>query len=198
MYPSIRSNGLDWSCDELDSLQPISIDSFRPTLKTNYNIEALSLDDWDEVRVIYLEGIATGNATFESTAPSWEEWNASHLPHSRLVTRTNNEVVGWAALSAVSRRAVYAGVAEVSIYVKSAHRGKGIGRGLLAQLIIESEAHGIWTLQAGIFPENEQSLSLHKHAGFREIGRRERIGCMHGVWRDVILLERRSGTLYRL
>ena len=167
----------------------------RPTLKTNYIIEALNPDDWDEVRGIYLEGIATGNATFETTAPSWEEWNASHLPHSRLVTRTNNEVAGWAALSPVSRRAVYAGVAEVSIYVKSALRGKGIGRGLLAELIVESEAHGIWTLQAGIFPENEQSLILHKQAGFREIGRRERIGHLNGTWRDVILLERRSSIL---
>ncbi len=149
-------------------------------------------DDWEKVRAIYLEGIATGNATFETTAPSWEEWDSAHLAHSRLVARASSDIAGWAALSPVSRREVYAGVAEVSIYVKFTYRGQGIGRALLAALIAESEKHGIWTLQAGIFPENEHSLLLHKQAGFREVGRRERIGRMDGQWRDVMLLERRS------
>ena len=157
-----------------------------------YEIDAMRRDDWEKVRAIYLEGIATGNATFETTAPSWEEWDSAHLPHSRLVARTNSDIAGWAALSPVSRREVYAGVAEVSIYVKSTHRGRGVGRALLARLIGESERHGIWTLQAGIFPENQPSLLLHKRAGFREVGRRERIGRMNGQWRDVICFERRS------
>jgi L-amino acid N-acyltransferase YncA len=151
-------------------------------------------DDWEKVRAIYLEGIATSNATFETTAPSWEVWDTAHLPHSRLVARTDFDIAGWAALSPVSRREVYAGVAEVSIYVESTHRGHGVGRALLARLIAESERNGIWTLQAGIFPENQPSLLLHKQGGFREVGRRERIGRMNGLWRDVILLERRSSN----
>lgn len=160
----------------------------------NYKIDAMSPRDWESVRVIYLEGIATGIATFETSAPSWEEWDSRHLPHSRLVARRNGEVAGWAALTPVSKREVYAGVAEVSIYVGSAHRGTGIGRALLAALIDESEKNGIWTLQAGIFPENERSLNLHKLAGFREVGTRERIGQLRGQWRDVVLLERRSSA----
>jgi L-amino acid N-acyltransferase YncA len=158
----------------------------------NLTIDAMSPRDWESVRAIYLEGIATGIATFETSAPSWEDWDSKHLLHSRLVARKNGEVAGWAALSPVSRREVYAGVAEVSIYVGTTHRGSGIGRVLLAALIDESERNGIWTLQAGIFPENERSLNLHKLSGFREVGRRERIAQLKGQWRDVVLLERRS------
>lgn len=158
----------------------------------NCTIDAMNPNDWESVRKIYLEGIATGIATFETSAPSWEDWDSRHLLHSRLVARRNGEVAGWAALSPVSRREVYAGVAEVSIYVGSAHRGNGVGRALLMALIDESEKNGIWTLQAGIFPENERSLNLHKLAGFRVIGTRERIGQLKGEWRDVVLLERRT------
>jgi len=148
--------------------------------------------DWPQVRAIYKEGIATGDATFETDAPEWDAWNAAHLPHSRLVAREGDAVVGWAALSGVSDRCVYGGVAEVSVYVAAAHRGKGLGRRLLAGLVAESERNGIWTLQAGIFPENTGSIAIHRQCGFREVGRRERLGRMNGRWRDVLLLERRS------
>jgi L-amino acid N-acyltransferase YncA len=157
-------------------------------------IEPLVAGDWDAVRSIYSQGIATGNATFQQTAPDWEEWNAAHLPGCRLVARAEGAVVGWAALSPVSSRAVYRGVAEVSIYVAEAVRGCGVGASLMARLIVESEADGIWTLQAGIFPENTASIKLHTDAGFRIVGTRSRLGCMHGRWRDVVLLERRSLT----
>jgi len=148
--------------------------------------------DWDCVQAIYAEGIATQQATFETTAPTWPLWDASHLPCARLVARINETIVGWAALSPVSSRKVYAGVAEVSVYVSENQRGRGIGRQLLEALIAASELNGIWTLQAGIFPENITSLALHQSCGFRVVGRRERIGNMAGVWRDTILLERRS------
>ncbi|MFY9619097.1 MAG: N-acetyltransferase family protein [Pyrinomonadaceae bacterium] len=148
--------------------------------------------DWSAVRAIYLEGIATGEATFETEAPSWEEWDAAHLSFARLVGRAGDIVSGWAALSPVSRRRVYAGVAEVSVYVAAHSRGKGVGSGLLERLIKESEQNGIWTLQAAVFPENATTLALHKRCGFREIGRRERISKLSGGWRDTILLERRS------
>lgn len=153
-------------------------------------------DDWSAVRAIYLEGIATGNATFAQTAPDWETWDAGHLPQVRMVGRADSgDVLGWAALSAVSSRSVYAGVAEVSIYVAERARGCGVGRQLLARLIAESEANGIWTLQAGIFPENAQSIALHRRAGFRIVGTRQRLGQMDGRWRDVVLMERRSATV---
>src|SRR5437660_691306 len=139
-------------------------------------IEQMSRADWEQVRAIYLEGIATGNATFETKAPSWEVWNSSHLPFARLVARFSDRVAGWAALSPVSQRCVYGGVAEVSVYVSQAHRHSGIGRQLLEALISESERNGIWTLQAGMFPENTGSLALHRKLGFREVGRRERVG----------------------
>lgn len=141
---------------------------------------------------IYEEGIATGNATFQSEAPAWEEWNNSHLMQCRLVAADGDEVVGWAALTPVSGRCVYAGVAEVSVYVSESARGKGIGKMLLRKLIEESEKNNIWTLQAGIFPENIASLKIHEALGFRKIGLREKIGKMKGIWRDTVLLERRS------
>jgi L-amino acid N-acyltransferase YncA len=153
----------------------------------------MRLEDWPAVRSIYLEGITTGNATFEQSAPNWETWDAGHLSAPRLVGRSEpGDVLGWAALSAVSGRCVYAGVAEVSIYVSELARGRGVGRQLLARLIADSEAAGIWTLQAGIFPENVPSIALHQRAGFRIVGKRERLGQMNGRWRDVILMERRS------
>lgn len=155
-------------------------------------VEEMSERDWERVRAIYLEGIETGRATFETRAPGWDEWNRSHLAHSRLVARVGGDVGGWAALSPVSARKVYRGVAEVSVYVARAARGGGVGRALLAALVESSERHGIWTLQAGIMSENTESLALHLRCGFREVGRRERIGKLHGVWHDTVLLERRS------
>ncbi|WP_400191008.1 GNAT family N-acetyltransferase [Hymenobacter sp. B81] len=157
---------------------------------------ALTAAHWPQVRAIYEEGIATGQATFTTQAPAWPDWDQSHLPHSRLVLLNEEEqVLGWAALSPVSSRCVYGGVAELSVYVAAAARGRGVGRQLLSALVAESEAHGIWTLQAGIFPENEASRCLHAQAGFREVGRRERIGQLHGRWRDTLLLERRSAVV---
>ena len=159
-------------------------------------IDALHPTDWLQVHTIYLEGIATGQATFEQRAPDWEAWDRKHLLTCRLVARDRVEqVVGWAALTPYSARAVYAGVAEVSIYIAAAMRGQGVGRRLLTALVDASEAAGIWTLQAGIFPENTASVRLHARCGFRVVGRRERIGQLHGVWRDVLLLERRSGII---
>ena len=158
-------------------------------------IEPMTPGDWDGVRAIYLEGIATGNATFEKSAPDWERWNAGHLQACRLVACAAGDVLGWAALSPVSGRCVYAGVAEVSVYVAERARGRGIGRLLLIELVAASERHGIWTLQAGIFPENQASIALHQKAGFRIVGVRERLGCMDGRWRDVVLMERRSAVV---
>ncbi len=158
----------------------------------DYIIDALKPADWDGVRAIYLEGIATRNATFETDAPTWEKWNSNHLAEGRLVARAGGMVLGWAALSRVSERCVYAGVAEVSVYVGVKYRSQGIGRALLEALAAASEKNGVWTLQAGVFPENHASLALCRRCGFREVGRRERLGKIHGVWHDVILLERRS------
>jgi len=151
--------------------------------------------DWQAIRAIYLEGIATGNATLETDAPAWEQWHASHLPSCRLVAREGTTVVGWAALSPVSGRCIYGGVAEISVYVSGSAQGRGVGRALLNRLVDESEQNGIWTLQAGILAENRVSLALHRKSGFREVGRRERIGKLAGVWRDVVLMERRSATV---
>ncbi len=157
------------------------------------HIRTLQPTDWPSVRAIYEQGIATRNATFEAQAPEWETWTAVHLSGCRFVAENEaGEVCGWAALTPVSGRCVYAGVAEVSVYVSEACRGMGVGRQLLERLVEASVAAGFWTLQAGIFPENTGSLSLHERAGFRMIGRRERIGQMHGQWRDTVLLERRS------
>jgi L-amino acid N-acyltransferase YncA len=147
---------------------------------------------WEKVKKIYEEGIATGNATFETTVPPWEDWDASHAKSPRLVAVENEEIVGWAALTNVSGRCIYAGVGEVSVYVSGLHRGKGIGRKLLQALISESEKNEYWTLQAGIFPENKSSIKIHEDCGFRLIGVREKIGKMNNVWRDTLLMEKRS------
>jgi L-amino acid N-acyltransferase YncA len=155
-------------------------------------IHQMSTSDWPRVKQIYLEGIASGQATFETEAPSFAQWDKAHLLGARLVARQGDAIAGWAALSPVSQRCVYGGVAEVSVYVETSNRGLGIGRKLLDALINESEQNGIWTLQAGIFPENVASLVIHRGCGFRQVGRRERIGKMNGRWRDTILLERRS------
>ncbi len=159
-------------------------------------IGAMTPADWEEVRRIYAEGIATGNATLETSAPSWETWDADHRKDCRLVARgPGGEILGWAALSPVSERCAYGGVAEVSVYVASAARGRGIGRGLLSALIRASEEAGLWTLQAGIFPENTASIAIHNGCGFRTVGVREKLGKLAGVWRDVMLLERRSARV---
>jgi L-amino acid N-acyltransferase YncA len=163
-------------------------------MEKEFAIRQMVPEDWERLRSIYLEGLATGQATFETDAPSWEKWNESHLNIPRLVAVFPNEgaVVGWAALAPVSSRAVYRGVAEVSVYVADNFRGKGTGKALLEQLIADSERKGIWTLQASVFPENIASLTLHQICGFREVGTRQRIGMLNGVWRDTVLLERRS------
>jgi len=158
-------------------------------------IAPMTEQDWPAVREIYVQGIATGNATFEQAAPEWKEWSERHLPSCRLVARLESRIVGWAALSPVSSRCVYGGVAEVSVYVADGARGCGVGRQLLDALVNASEQSGIWTLQAGIFPENQASIHLHQQAGFRIVGRRERLGCMNGQWRDIVLMERRSAVV---
>jgi L-amino acid N-acyltransferase YncA len=155
-------------------------------------MRGLRSGDWPEVSRIYAEGIATGNATFETEVPSWEAWDAAHLAEHRLVAERGGRVAGWIALAPVSPRACYAGVAEVSAYVGEEARGEGIGAELLAAVVESSERAGIWTLQTGVFPENEASLGLLRRFGFRALGTQERIGRLHGVWQDVVLLERRS------
>jgi len=152
-------------------------------------------EHWTTVKDIYESGLATGNASFQASAPSWEEWDSAHLKHSRLIAILNGQVTGWAALTPVSGRCVYAGVAEVSVYVAPLSRGLGIGEDLLRALIDESEKNGLWTLQAGIFPENIPSIRIHEKTGFRQVGFREKIGQMNGIWRDTVLLERRSKTI---
>jgi phosphinothricin acetyltransferase len=156
--------------------------SFRP----------MKQEDWNSVAEIYRQGIETGNATFQRDIPTWEEWNSGHLKNCRIVAGNSNEIIAWAALTPVSGRCVYAGVAEVSVYVSNRYKGQKIGTRLLETLIIESEKEGFWTLQAGIFPENIASLKIHKNLGFRTVGLREKIGKMNGIWRDTVLLERRS------
>jgi len=172
-----------------------------------YLIIPLQPEHWPAVREIYREGIATGNATFETETPDWEKWDSSHRKDCRVVATAplapstsksstrQITVLGWSALSQVSIRKVYAGVAEVSVYVAAAARGHGLGKALLQIVVEQSEANGIWTLQAGIFPENIASITLHKSCGFREVGIRRRIGKLGSVWRDVALLERRSSKV---
>ena len=155
-------------------------------------LRAMTPDDWPAVRRIFREGIETGDATFETEPPPWEAWDRAHLERPRLVAVLDDEVVGWAALSPVSDRCVYGGVAEVSVYVAEGARGRGVGRALLEALVRGSEEEGLWTLQAGIFPENEASIRIHEACGFRTVGVRERLGEMDGEWRDVVLMERRS------
>ena len=166
--------------------------SVKPNMTSKLAIEQMRPIDWAEVKAIYLEGIATGHATFETDAPSWEVWDDAHLGFARLVARDGQRIYGWAALSPVSRRLAYAGVAEVSVYVAAKNRNAGVGRALLETLIAESEKNGIWMLQAVVFPENAATIALHLRCGFREVGRRERIGKLNDEWRDTILLERRS------
>jgi L-amino acid N-acyltransferase YncA len=166
-------------------------------MSMHVEIRQMTKADWDKVSSIYLDGIATGEATFEISVPSWEKWDASHLSFARLVIVSAQDglVKGWAALSPVSTRPVYNGVAEVSVYVAGEARGLGLGTALLERLIKESEQNGIWTLQAGIFPENQASIVLHQSLGFRLVGTRERIGKLNGIWRDTVLLERRSAVI---
>ena len=175
----------------------------------SYPIVPMPPDLWPAVREIYLEGIATGNATFETEAPDWEKWDSGHRRDCRLLALQPIDeavtelpipfgkliVLGWAALSPVSSRRVYGGVAEVSVYVAASARGRGVGKELLQALVQESEVNGIWTLQAGIFPENAASLALHRACGFRKVGVRRRIGKLGDTWRDVLLMERRSSTV---
>jgi L-amino acid N-acyltransferase YncA len=157
----------------------------------NCVIDQMRASDWEQVREIYLQGIRSGHSTFETEAPSWERWDEAHLPFARLVMREGERVLGWSALSPVSKREVYRGVAEVTVYVAESARGRGIGRTLLEALIRDSERYRIWTLQASIFPENVASVELHRRCGFREVGRRERIAMLNNVWRDTLLFERR-------
>jgi len=158
-------------------------------------IEDLLPEHWPEVARIYADGIASGDATFETEVPSWEQWDRTHLRQHRFVASRDGRVVGWVAVGAVSERCVYDGVVENSVYVDAAARGQGVGRLLLERLIDSTEAAGIWTIQTGIFPENEASLRLHEGVGFEVVGRRKRLGKLHGAWRDVLLLERRSDVV---
>lgn len=155
-------------------------------------VSALRPEHWPEVARIYEEGIATGNATFETEVPSWEQWDRAHLDRHRFVAVRDGAVFGWTAVSPVSDRCVYGGVVENSVYVAEQARGEGVGLALLERLAASTEAAGIWTIQTGIFPENVASVRLHERAGFEVVGRRKRLGKLRGVWRDVLLLERRS------
>jgi L-amino acid N-acyltransferase YncA len=158
-------------------------------------LDHMTASDWEQVRSIYLEGVRSGNSTFETEAPSWEQWNEGHHEFARLVIRDGDKILGWAALSPVSKRSAYRGVAELTVYVAESARHQGVGRALLEAVIRESEQNGIWTLQASIFPENVASAKLHLRCGFREVGRRERISTLNGEWRDTVLFERRSKTV---
>ena len=183
--------------------------STRPGNAGDITIVPMTPDDWPSVRRIYADGMATGNATFETEPPDWDTWNRSHYPQCRLVARIRDEtvipakagihvptrpIVAWAALSPVSARACYAGVAEHSIYVDEAYRGRGIGKTLLTEFVRQSEAAGFWTLQSSIFPENQGSIAIHLACGFRILGRRQRIALLNGIWRDTVIVERRSSV----
>jgi L-amino acid N-acyltransferase YncA len=158
-------------------------------------IRGMTGDDWPAVERIFAAGIETGNATFETTTPSWEAWDSSHLEGHRVVALQEGEVAGWAALASVSSRRCYAGVAENSVYVAPHAQGRGVGRALLTHLIATSELAGIWTIQTGIFPENEASLALHRRCGFRVVGVRVALAQLRGEWRDVVFMERRSAVI---
>ena len=161
----------------------------------NIRIEKMTANDWDAVRAIYEEGIATMNATLETNVPDWEKWDAAHIKECRIVAKEGKTVAGWAALTPESGRCVYAGVAEVSVYIGEFFRGRGIGKLLLSELVKSSEAQGIWTVQAGILKENIASIELHKGCGFKILGVREKLGKLNGVWRDIVLMERRSSVV---
>ncbi|MHB9804784.1 GNAT family N-acetyltransferase [Pantoea ananatis] len=162
---------------------------------TRISIRKMNDEDWSAVMEIYAEGIATGNATFQIETPEWQEWDSGHLRECRYVACIDNSLAGWAALSPYSRRNAYRGVAELSIYVGSSYQGIGVGKALLTELVRGSEKAGFWTLLAGIFPENKASIGLHLSQGFREVGYREKMGEMQGVWRDVLIMERRSRSI---
>lgn len=166
-------------------------------MTSNIKTRNMLASDWEAVSKIYMEGIATGFATFETSTPTYEAWDAAHMSTCRIVAIEGEKILGWAALSPVSSRCVYGGIGEVSVYVNSESRGKGVGRILMEALIKESEAEGLWTIQSGIFPENEGSIELHKKVGFRYIGKRERVGKLDGVWKDNLLFERRSEIIGR-
>ena len=167
-----------------------------PETTTHVRVRLMAPGDWPAARAIYAEGIATGHATFETSAPEWPAWDAGHTPEHRFVaTDPAGTVLGWVACSPVSDRCVYAGVLELSVYVSAASRGRGVGSALLAALVESTEAAGVWTLQTGIFPENAASLALHARHGFRVVGTRERLGRLGDAWRDVLLLERRSSAI---
>ncbi|SDQ21042.1 GNAT family N-acetyltransferase [Flagellimonas zhangzhouensis] len=155
-------------------------------------IRPMTAEDWDSVSQIYAEGIATGFATFETQTPTFEHWDKAHISKCRFVAEEDGEIMGWVALSPVSSRCVYGGVGEVSVYIATKSRGKGVGKQLMQRLIEESEKAGYWTLQSGVFPENEASIKLHDKVGFRFIGKRERVGKIHGIWKDNLLFEKRS------
>ena len=158
-------------------------------------IRPMTPEDWPAVSEVYAEGIATGMATLETIVPTYQSWDTNHLKTCRLVAIENGNLLGWVALSPVSGRCVYGGVAEVSIYIGQKSRGMGVGQQLLKALIEQSEKEGFWTLQSGVFPENLASIKLHKKMGFRYIGKRERIAKLHGIWKDNLLFERRSGVV---
>jgi L-amino acid N-acyltransferase YncA len=171
---------------------PESWGFFVVQTRARMEIRPMEPSDWPAVKAIYEQGIATRQATFEPVAPAWGAWDAGHLDGHRLVAERDREVVGWAALSPVSRRACYAGVVEDSVYVSETARGQGIGRMLLGALVEGADQAGLWTIQTSIFPENVASVELHRRCGFRVVGTRERIGQLDGVWRDTVLMERRS------
>jgi len=174
---------------------PLTLSAEREHEGDEMLIEDMRSDDWEAVRRIYEEGLATGDASFEVEAPPWAVWDEGHHRHSRLVARVAGRVVGWAALAPVSNRACYGGVAEVSLYVAAGWRARGVGKQLLAALIESSERHGIWSLYGSTFPENEASIRLQLACGFRAVGQRERIAKHGGIWRDTVITERRSKVI---
>jgi L-amino acid N-acyltransferase YncA len=162
------------------------------TVATDIEVRPFRDDDWPAVRTIYAQGIATGNATFETEVPAFDRWAAAHPPQYRFVAILGGDIVGWVAAAPVSDRCAYAGVLEHSVYVDARARGQGIGRQLLETLIEQADSSGVWTIQSGILPENQASVELHQRCGFRIVGTRERLGQLHGTWRDVLLMERRK------